>query len=294
MNEKQLRYFINIAELGSYSKAANMLFVSQQALSKSIKNLENEFGSPLFYKSANGIALTYLGEKLYPRAKMLTGNFDRLAKDIKDWIQTNESTFSLALSQNAPFSLPMWQISDYEQQQGIIIEKHFPLGYDYAEQARNYIVDLSYGSKPADLTELTYIPRINESQVVLMNKQHALAGREELSLDELQNEQFAFLKCDDAAKISFIHACLKLGFTPKIAYESPNAQILISFVEQNKCIKLLPKYALPAFQTQNMVSITLKPCGYMTELGFIYNSARGIKKSAQNFIDYFLLKEPTQ
>jgi len=62
MDIKQLRYFIEVAKYENVSKAAERLFISQQALSKSIKNLEEELGVNLFDREKNSIKLNHYGK----------------------------------------------------------------------------------------------------------------------------------------------------------------------------------------------------------------------------------------
>ena len=58
MEYRQLEYFLKICETGSISRAAAKLYISQQAPSKNIENLENSLGLPLFYRSPRGLTLT--------------------------------------------------------------------------------------------------------------------------------------------------------------------------------------------------------------------------------------------
>lgn len=67
MNVKleQYRVFAKVAEMNSFSKAAEALFMSQSAVSQSIKNLEESLGVPLFVRKSKGVTLTYEAEDLY-------------------------------------------------------------------------------------------------------------------------------------------------------------------------------------------------------------------------------------
>ena len=62
MNPKQLHCFITAAQEGSFSKAAKKLYLSQQALSKTIDKLEEELDVPLFIRGVAGLQLTRYGE----------------------------------------------------------------------------------------------------------------------------------------------------------------------------------------------------------------------------------------
>lgn len=68
MELRQLRYFVAIAENGSFSRAAEKVFVAQSALSHQIAQLESELGTPLFHRSRRGIELTEAGRRFAPHA----------------------------------------------------------------------------------------------------------------------------------------------------------------------------------------------------------------------------------
>jgi len=65
MNLKQLEYFMHVAELGSFSKAAMMLDVAQPALSRQVRGLETELRQQLFLRNGRGVALTEAGRRLF-------------------------------------------------------------------------------------------------------------------------------------------------------------------------------------------------------------------------------------
>lgn len=67
MELKQLSYFIQIINDKSFSQAAKNLYLTQQAVSKAIRNLEEELGVPLFYRHASGLELTEYGIILQKR-----------------------------------------------------------------------------------------------------------------------------------------------------------------------------------------------------------------------------------
>lgn len=83
MEIKQLSYFVETCKYMSFSDAAKALFLTPQALSKSIRNLEVELGSEVFSRTGNAIALNEYGTLLLQRAKNLLKNYDVLLGDMK-------------------------------------------------------------------------------------------------------------------------------------------------------------------------------------------------------------------
>ena len=65
MNIRQLEYFVKVYESGSFFKAADSLFISQQALSRALATLEQELNAQLFYRNHKGVIPTPLGQELY-------------------------------------------------------------------------------------------------------------------------------------------------------------------------------------------------------------------------------------
>lgn len=79
MNLKNLEYFIAVCDNNSFTKAADLLFLSQSALSKSIKNLEEELDHILIDRTSRKFKLTDKGEILYEMGRKL---LDDIAKDV--------------------------------------------------------------------------------------------------------------------------------------------------------------------------------------------------------------------
>jgi LysR family tcuABC transcriptional regulator len=77
MDLRQLRYFAQIVESGSLSKASRQLFVAQPALSQQLSKLEEEVGKPLLHRSSRGVAPTENGLALYHHARFMLRQLDQ-------------------------------------------------------------------------------------------------------------------------------------------------------------------------------------------------------------------------
>ena len=97
MNIRNIRYFVTIAQERSITSAARKLFVSQQSLSGQLKKLEEEAGTPLFYREVP-LRLTPAGEVLYQDAGILLQNYDAMLTDLKAVTKEPKQTFTLGIS----------------------------------------------------------------------------------------------------------------------------------------------------------------------------------------------------
>jgi len=78
MNLEQLRGFVAVAEIGHFTRAAEMLHVAQPSLSRQIATLEQEVGGELFHRARGNITLTAAGETLLPRARRMLADADAI------------------------------------------------------------------------------------------------------------------------------------------------------------------------------------------------------------------------
>jgi DNA-binding transcriptional LysR family regulator len=81
---RHLRHFVAVAEELNFTRAASRLYLAQQALSSSIKQLENELGQPLFVRDTRRVALTPAGETLLPRARRVLAMAEETVAAVRD------------------------------------------------------------------------------------------------------------------------------------------------------------------------------------------------------------------
>lgn len=141
MTLAQLAYFVRIAELQSLSKAAAVVRVAQPALSRQVRNLELELGTPLLVRHAWGVALTPAGELLLARARRLLADAD----GIRDAVQAlaAEPTGRIALgvpSSIAPQLLP--PLAERLGRRYPRLRPHFVDGFSATLHARTLAGDL--------------------------------------------------------------------------------------------------------------------------------------------------------
>ena len=80
---RQLRYFTQVVESGSFSKAAKVLHVAQPALSQHVRHMEEQLGMPLLHRSAQGVQATEAGNRLHVHAKRILADFLELPDSVR-------------------------------------------------------------------------------------------------------------------------------------------------------------------------------------------------------------------
>jgi DNA-binding transcriptional LysR family regulator len=108
---EELRAFCAAAELGGIGRASQRLHISQPALSRRLKSLEETVGAPLLERSARGVTMTAAGERLYTHARRIAAEMDELTSLLGE-IRGNSETVHLAISHTAAeFLMPRALVS---------------------------------------------------------------------------------------------------------------------------------------------------------------------------------------
>jgi LysR family nitrogen assimilation transcriptional regulator len=97
VDTRGLRYFQAVAEFGSYSRGAEFLRISQPAVSRQIRALEDELGHPLFVRHSHGVNLTEAGRMLLERSQAILRQFDQARDDIRRGVSGPSGTVTLAV-----------------------------------------------------------------------------------------------------------------------------------------------------------------------------------------------------
>ena len=93
MRTEQLRYFIEVAQTNSLTKAAEKLFIAPQSLSESITRLENEFGVRLFFRTSSGMRLTEVGEVFLEHAYAMLAEYERTIEHLRYFQQPQPALY---------------------------------------------------------------------------------------------------------------------------------------------------------------------------------------------------------
>lgn len=114
MNEELLRLFIEVAELGSFSAAANNHWLSQRAVAQRMRRFEQQLGVDLFVRESNKLVLTSVGRNFLKDAKRLTTMMDQAYKDIERFKQDAQHQFSIGYFSQYNASVIQKALSTFE------------------------------------------------------------------------------------------------------------------------------------------------------------------------------------
>lgn len=183
MEIKQLRAFLAVAKAQSFLGAAEEMYVSRQAVSKTVTQLEDELGIKLFVRGQSGAALTPAGSHFYPQARTLVADFDRLEREMKALERRDRLKLRLCLAEglDAVFRPPL---ESYASEHAAELELELAVRPDTdCDFALNsYRSDAVLSFTPQN-SKSTTVLMLRESPIVfLVNSLNPLAREERLEL----------------------------------------------------------------------------------------------------------------
>ncbi len=184
---KPLRAFCQVARLGSVSRAAETLFVSQPAVTLQLQALERELGVRLLERSGRRLVPTREGEALYALARPLVEQFDGLNTTFQDQLRgLDAGELQIAAGTATILHLLPPIIAAYrESQPDVRLSLHNVTGEGGLDLLRQDAVDLAVGSMLDVPADLDYAPVYHFDPMLITPPGHPLAAKADLGLDDL-------------------------------------------------------------------------------------------------------------
>lgn len=213
MTLTQLRYAIAVADTGSMNEAARLLFISQPSLSLAIKELESEIGVELFCRSNRGVVLTQEGIEFLGYARQVTEQYELIEsryiekKNIKKKFAVSMQHYTFAVKAFVElvkqFGMDEYEFAVRETQTYEVIRdvKEFrsEIGILYLNDFNRKVLTKLFRE-----SELEFHPLLECGIYVYMSKEHPLALKEEISIEEL--EEYPCLSFEQGNNNSFYFA----------------------------------------------------------------------------------------
>lgn len=242
LNLFHLRYFVQLAHTKHYTQTAKQLCITQPSLSHAIAQLEAELGVPLFEKTGRNTVLTHFGEEFLICAENTLSTLDEGVEAMRRNAR-GEGLIRLGLLRTLGVEyVPRLAAGFLKANPGKDIRFTFQTGVtqELLEKLSARHFDLVFCSKPPAEMGFTAIPVDKQDLVLIVPRNHPLAGRHSVDLEEtLPYEQVYFSKESGLRNVvDGLYA--QIGGTPRIAYETEEDQVIAGLVAQGFGIAVAP------------------------------------------------------
>ena len=229
MDTKALHCFIVLYRLKNMHKAAEELFISQQGLSKIIRNLESEWEVLLFERSKYGMHPTKAGDYFYQHADSIENELEQMKREIKNTAGGMEE-LCIACAYGTLHILYPYLQSFRKQNPSVRIRwKEYP-DRDADCALKNRVVEVAFCVEGSGQESFEHVPLAKRRILLLVHEGHRLWDRKSAAIADLKNEKI-IVEGDGFHIFSLLQKkCLEEGFYPDIAAETAEINLC-----QNLC-----------------------------------------------------------
>ena len=259
---RQIQYFMAVAESHHFTKAAKQLFVSQSALSQQINKLEDDLGVKLLDRISHPITLTPAGEEFYRCAKKILSDINHLELQMQHYARDNQGTLHIGVITGLG-KLPLTDIfSKFNTE--ISPQMQFSLtnclSKKLCHMLGNHEIDIAIMAVSDDFptNDFEILSLQHEPFLAILPAAHTLSNNTQISLQELETENFIFPTAENVSYDVFMAACLKTGFTPNIVTYCNNPGQRIDLVQSGLGVSLISESGFAYFNNHaNVVTLSL-------------------------------------
>lgn len=259
LDVRRMRVLSEVANRGSFSAAADALFLSQSAVSQQVATLEREVGMTLLQRSSEGPTLTAAGESLLAHADAVIARLEEAERELGAIAGLEAGRLRLASFPSASATLVTRALSAFRARfPGVDLNFSENEPEESVPLLRRGDIDLAvvfdYPSMPASQDrDLDRVILLTESMHVALPRDHALAGADAIELSQLADEPWLSGTRPSTCSDVIVEACRTAGFEPRIAFESDDYSVLQGFVAGGLGVTLLPDLALAALRPDVIV-----------------------------------------
>jgi DNA-binding transcriptional LysR family regulator len=247
---KRLRVLREVAGQGSFSGAADALYVSQSAVSQQVSALEAEVGVPLLLRLRGGPVLTDAGRLLVSHADAAICRLEEAERELAELAGLGTGELRLVSFSSASATLVSRAARAFSDvHPGIRLsmneadpEDSLPaLKRGEADLAIAYDFDLDEIGGDRDLV-LTHL--IDEEMHLAMPPDHPLAGERAVRLEQFADETWLCGAGEGSCRRLTVGSCERAGFSPDVAYESNDYTVMQALIAAGMGVTLIPDLAL--------------------------------------------------
>ena len=289
LNMHRYKAFLKVVEVGSFTKAAELLGYTQPALSQMMTALERELSMKLLYRSRYGIRLTPEGERLYPSVENAVRQYDamRRSADEISGLETGVVRIGTVSSVSAHW-LPQVIRAFWEKHPNVQIVLHQGDYSSIQEWIRNGAVDFGFVNPHAVKGLETMVVKSGEFRAVVPAG-HPLAARETVTLEELAEEPFLLLEGGVYSEPEEDFAAA--GILPDVRLRVHDDYSILSMVEQGMGVSILTELVLHKTAYQ-VAALPIEPPVIRT-LAVVTKERRALSLAARVFIDELMTQRET-
>jgi DNA-binding transcriptional LysR family regulator len=244
MEFRHLRFFIGVAEELSFTRAATRLRVAQPHLSREIRRLERELGTPLFARDRRQVTLTAAGSAFLEQARRVLAVTEEAVRTAQRANRGESGRVRIGFSSSAAFGFLPDAIRRFrlERPEVELVLTEFNSD-EQPDLLRSFALDASLLYPPHRTEQgLETESILIDPLVAVLPEGHRLAGQRQVALKALASEPWIFFRRAIASRLYdvILRACGDAGFAPRVVQEARKLSTIASLVASGLGVSLVP------------------------------------------------------
>ena len=287
MHIETLQTFCALVETGSFTKAAELGFISQSAVSQQLKTLETRYGRPLIERGARPrLAPTEAGRLLYAECRDLLDRFRRLEERLREPSNAVAGTVRLATVYSIGLhQLPPCVTRFMKAHPRVKVHVEYSRTDKVCDACAEGTVDFGIVAFPMRRSNLDVIPWHEEKLVLACAPTHRLARRRTVRVAELDGEPFVAFERDIPTRKTIDRMLRAHRVTVDTVMEFDNVETIKRSVEVGTGLAILPASTVTQeIRTRRLATADFAEGPFTREVGIIHRRGRVLSAAASEFV----------
>jgi len=245
MNLERLKVFQKVAELGSFTGAAEALYLTQPSISKHIKAMEEYYHAPLFIRTGHRITITPAGDKLLQYVNEIIN----LSEEARAALETIRETTSVTLRIGTSMTVGVYFLpgilSGFKKEfPNIKVSMNVNNSTRVSESVMAGTIDLGLVGAMSSSPMLVYLPFCSENLILIVGANHQWAQSPPCSPRDMEGQLFLLREKGSGMRQILDNMFSECGFNPEKVMELSNTEMIIRLVETGMGVSIVSEYAV--------------------------------------------------
>ena len=283
MELHQLRYFVAVAELRHFTRAARNLRIAQPSVSRAIRVLEEELGTPLFHRMKGNVALTSAGEVLLPWARRVLADVDGAALEVRELGDLRRGRLAVGATPSLTTTLLPPALARFHAAfPGVELVLHEAGSRDLVRELEQGALDVALVILPLRHEVLETTPLLREELVVAVAPDHPLAPRKTISVADLKGVPLVMFRDGYDLRATTLAAFRRAGFEPTLALEGGEMDGVLRLAAAGLGVAVVPSLVIDPAGPLRAVRLA-EPL--TRTIGFANRRDRRLTRAGREFVD---------
>jgi len=287
LNLRQLQTFITVARLSSFTRAALLLHLSQPALTKQIRQLEETLGVRLLDRNTRSVGLTRIGKELAPVVDQLLREIDMVVVNTKGLAEKSRGVIRIAALPSISSTILPRAIARFKDTYpGISVILKDVLAERLVAMVKAEDVDFGIGSLSSVDPEVRFTLLLTDRIVMVVPPGFVLSRKKEIELKDLVGLPLILMDKESSVRRLIDRAFEAIGAFATPAFEATYMSTAAGMVKAGLGVALLPSSASETGELTGLRSRPIKHPALTREIGVIQRTGRSLSPAAAGFMTF--------